>query len=212
MADGPCKNDIYSCLQMYEGAVLEMNKDLENYVLKIPNILDDAFCKKIIKELQSAHWEINTFYNHKNKKISSVSGAQELDTSYTKIKSNDVIIKKLWLAIHKYIVEFLKFKWFDSWEGYSPLRFNRYSKNQLMMEHCDHIKSLFTGENRGIPVLSLVGLLNNNYTGGEFIMFQDKEYKIKAGEVLLFPSNFLYPHKVLPVKKGIRYSYTSWVF
>ena len=58
----------------------------------------------------------------------------------------------------------------------------------------------------------MVGLLNNDYTGGEFMMFQDKEYKIKAGEVLIFPSNFLYPHKVLPVKDGIRYSYTSWVF
>ena len=189
-----------------------MNKNLENYVLKVPDVLDDNLCKIILDELQSAHWEINTFYNHKNKTNKVLSGNKELDTCSTRIKSNDIIIKKLWSAIHKYIVEFINFQWFDSWEGFSPLNFNRYNKNQLMLEHCDHIKALFTGENRGIPILSIVGVLNNNYIGGEFMMFQDKEYKIKAGEVLIFPSNFLYPHKVLPVKDGIRYSYTSWVF
>ena len=189
-----------------------MNKNLENYVLKVPDVLDDNLCKIILDELQSAHWEINTFYNHKNKTNKSVSAGKDLDTSYDIINSNKEILTKLWFVINKYVVDYLKFSWFDSWDGYSSLKFNRYNKNQLMLEHCDHIKALFTGENRGIPVLSIVGALNNNYEGGEFIMFQDKEYKIKAGEVLIFPSNFLYPHKVLPVKDGIRYSYTSWVF
>ena len=44
-----------------------MNKNLENYVLKVPDVLDDNLCKIILDELQSAHWKINTFYNHKNK-------------------------------------------------------------------------------------------------------------------------------------------------
>jgi predicted 2-oxoglutarate/Fe(II)-dependent dioxygenase YbiX len=28
--------------------------------------------------------------------------------------------------------------------------------------------------------------------------------------MLIWPSNFLYPHKVNPVKKGIRYSMVCW--
>ena len=81
-----------------------------------------------------------------------------------------------------------------------------------MSRHSDHIVSLFTGEQRGIPVLSIVGVLNDDYQGGEFIMFDDYEIKFKAGDVIIFPSIFLYPHKVKPVKKGIRYSFVSWCF
>ena len=106
----------------------------------------------------------------------------------------------------------MKFPWYNSWEGFNVLKFNRYHKNQLMKEHCDHIHSMFQGKVRGIPILSVIGALNNNYEGGEFVMFQDKEYKIKAGEILIFPSIFLYPHKVMPVTKGTRYTYITWVY
>ena len=40
----------------------------------------------------------------------------------------------------------------------------------------------------------------------------DKEIQLKKGDVLVFPSNFLYPHKVEPVTKGLRYSIISWVY
>jgi len=71
---------------------------------------------------------------------------------------------------------------------------------------------MFDGERKGIPVLSVLGILNDNYKGGEFIMFQDEEIKFKTGDLLIFPSNFLYPHRVEPVTKGIRYSFISWTW
>tara|TARA_R110002094_G_C4832487_1_gene205553 strand:- start:489 stop:620 length:132 start_codon:yes stop_codon:yes gene_type:complete len=43
-------------------------------------------------------------------------------------------------------------------------------------------------------------------------MFDDYEIKIEAGDLLLFPSVFLYPHKVEPVTKGERYSFVSWAW
>lgn len=51
----------------------------------------------------------------------------------------------------------------------------------------------------------------DEYEGGEFCFF-DKElkYKIKKGSVLMFPSNFMYPHEILPVTKGTRYSIITW--
>ena len=81
-----------------------------------------------------------------------------------------------------------------------------------MSKHCDHIKDLFEGERKGIPILSIVCVLNNNYKGGEFIMFDDYEIKFKAGDLIIFPSVFLYPHLVKPVKKGTRYSFVSWAW
>jgi predicted 2-oxoglutarate/Fe(II)-dependent dioxygenase YbiX len=80
-----------------------------------------------------------------------------------------------------------------------------------MAMHCDHINTLFDGQRKGIPILSVVGLMNDNYTGGEFIMC-GKEIELMAGDLLVFPSVFMYPHMVNPVTTGVRYSLVSWVW
>ena len=41
---------------------------------------------------------------------------------------------------------------------------------------------------------------------------QGKKLDFKKGDVLIFPSNFLFPHEVKPVKKGTRYSAISWTW
>ena len=87
-----------------------------------------------------------------------------------------------------------------------------YKENKKMALHCDHIHSMFDGEKKGIPILSVLGVLNDDYEGGEFILFDDYKIDFKKGDVLIFHSIFLYPHKVEPVTKGTRYSYISWVW
>jgi predicted 2-oxoglutarate/Fe(II)-dependent dioxygenase YbiX len=81
-----------------------------------------------------------------------------------------------------------------------------------MEQHCDHIYDLFDGDRKGIPVLSVVGALNDNYKGGEFVMFEDTHIPLPAGSVMVFPSVFLYPHRVEPITEGIRYSLVSWAW
>ena len=39
-----------------------------------------------------------------------------------------------------------------------------------MRKHFDHIHSIFDGQYKGIPVLSFIGILNNNYLGGELVI------------------------------------------
>jgi len=62
---------------------------------------------------------------------------------------------------------------------------------------------------------SCIFLLNDDYEGGELVFkFPGEEnlYKIntKKNRIIIWPSNFLYPHSVLPVIKGTRYSVVSW--
>jgi len=64
--------------------------------------------------------------------------------------------------------------------------------------------------------MSIIFLLNNDYEGGELAFTSPNgkhEFVVenKPNRLVLFPSNFLYPHVVKPVKKGIRYSVVSWV-
>ena len=81
-----------------------------------------------------------------------------------------------------------------------------------MKEHCDHIHTVFDGTKRGIPVLSIVGSLNEDYEGGDFIMWETEKIELPQGSIMIFPSTFMYPHKVTPVTNGTRYSYVSWTY
>ena len=203
-----------------------MNKSIEHYVFHKENFLDEKFCENSINVLNKNDWKTHTWYfprtdsvNVKSRDEPDVIGgttfsnseALTVGSTYELHGINEFIIDNLHSAILEY-VKSLKFKWFDEWQGYNVVKFIRYRPGQIMQNHCDHIHSMFDGERKGIPILSIIGILNDDYEGGELIMFEDKKIDTKKGDLLVFPSNFLYPHKVAPVTKGVRYSYVSWVW
>lgn len=76
----------------------------------------------------------------------------------------------------------------------------RYGEGQHFQEHHDHGYSYNC-------VVSLVSFPNDDYEGGElFFRLQGVTVKPKAGETYIFPSNFMYPHRAMPVKSGVKYS------
>jgi hypothetical protein len=55
--------------------------------------------------------------------------------------------------------------------------------------------------------VSLVLYLNDNYEGGEIsFRLQNLQVKPEAGDLFVFPSNFMYPHRAMPVISGTKYS------
>ena len=187
--------------------------NLKNYILHLDNWIPKNICNKSIEELSNNDtWERHTFTDSKTLKSKPKNGNKELDVCNG---YNLTYLQKLhdltWKALERYIIiEKKGEEYFNAWGGFTQIRFNRYNKNQIMSKHCDHITDIFEGAKKGIPVLSIVCVLNDDYEGGEFIMFDDYEIKFKAGDLIIFPSVFLYPHLVKPVKKGIRYSFVSW--
>lgn len=200
-----------------------MDKNLEHYIFHKKNFLGRDCCDNYVNELSSIHWEKHTWYRPRLDDTLAISGDYEPESaggnfyhenpefSYEVRKINEDIIQKLHSAISEYIDSF-EFDWFNGWDGYSPVKFLRYHPNQTMTNHCDHIQSLFEGERKGIPILSIIGILNDDYDGGDLVMLEDKKVDTEKGDLIIFPSNFLFPHKVSPVIKGIRYSYASWVW
>tara|TARA_R100001591_G_scaffold6373_1_gene12655 strand:+ start:5852 stop:6424 length:573 start_codon:yes stop_codon:yes gene_type:complete len=190
-----------------------MKKKLEDYVLTAQSALPIKLCNDTIKEINKnkKNWSTHKWHNRKNEEVASLSGNKELDNLYMRSNNSQEIMRLLWHVIHGY-TKHLDFPWFQEWTGYTEVRFNIYKKNKQMSDHCDHIASIFDGQRKGVPILSCVGALNDNFEGGEFMMFDDMTFKLKQGDVLVFPSNFLYPHRVNPVKKGARYSFISWVW
>jgi hypothetical protein len=194
-----------------------MNKDLDFYIKKYDGFLSKKLCRQTIKELKETNednWSTHNFYNRTTDEYVKLSGEKELSVMYginNNISTTPLIMEKLWHAINEYVRGHLKVHWFDSWAGYSHIRFNKYAGKTQMAQHCDHIDTIFDGTRRGVPILSVLINLNENYSGGDFIVL-DKKIDFKTGDVLIFPSNFMYPHRVTEVKRGIRYSAISWVW
>ena len=63
--------------------------------------------------------------------------------------------------------------------------------------------------------MSIILFINDDYKGGglRFRKNQDDEGWVvtpKANRIIMWPSNFMYAHKVEPVTEGTRYSCVSW--
>ena len=90
------------------------------------------------------------------------------------------------------------------------IRFNRYQSGQIMRQHYDHIYSIFDGKLKGVPILSFIINFNDDYEGADLYFWEDTVIKLGKGDVVMFPSNFLFPHGVTEATKGIRYSGVCW--
>ena len=83
------------------------------------------------------------------------------------------------------------------WEA---TNFVKYGPGQHFQEHHDHGYSYNC-------VVSLVAFPNDDYEGGELAFsIQGVTIKPKAGDLYVFPSNFMYPHRAMPVTSGTKYS------
>lgn len=83
----------------------------------------------------------------------------------------------------------------------------KYTKNGFYKRHVDH--GAVTPR-----TLSIVYFINEDYEGGNLIFeLPNKDtFKIekKRNRCVIWPSNFLYPHKVEPVEEGVKYSTVAW--
>lgn len=83
------------------------------------------------------------------------------------------------------------------WEA---MNFIRYGEGQHFQEHADHGWSYYC-------TVSSVAYINDDYEeGGLNFGKLGIDIKPKAGDLYLFPSTYLFSHRAMPVKSGIKYS------
>lgn len=196
---------------------------LKNFIVK-SKILDDDLCDEIVEHSKDWRWEKHTWYPHNDGKPTYSHQEKELDVLYVENIPEEIHNKlllgteSLW-RLYKQILPSLLCEsdsgllaGFNMVKFWSSIRLNRYSQKTLMRSHYDHIQSLFDGDIRGIPILSAIGALNNSsdYEGGSLKFWDNYEVNLNKGEILMFPSCFLYPHKVEEVISGERYTFVNW--
>jgi predicted 2-oxoglutarate/Fe(II)-dependent dioxygenase YbiX len=188
--------------------------NVRDYVKIYHNVFSKDFCEQTIESLKPAQWHMHQFVTAKDELIYK---GQDFMHTTSPIIEQEVITKALWNLINQYVnFEFSqfyeKFMWFDGWRGYTIVKFHRYDVNTDMKLHCDHIHDIFDGNRKGVPILTIVGLLNDDFEGGDFMLWEKEKIDLKQGSVLIFPSNFMYPHQVTSVLRGSRYSFVSWAW
>lgn len=182
---------------------------LLDYIHVFENIIPNDLCDLIVREYKNTKELVYATIGNSNIEDREVRNVKAILLSDPLIIAqnqelrktiDDKIHKCLFVAMQKYaalhnLVEISR----DS--GFS---FLQYDEGNFYKQHVDS----FTEQPRAI---SCSIALNNDFEGGEFTFF-DREIKhnLKKGSVLMFPSNFMYPHEVLPVTKGTRFSIVTW--
>jgi predicted 2-oxoglutarate/Fe(II)-dependent dioxygenase YbiX len=181
---------------------------LDEYIKIFYNVVPDETCDLILDEyISSNDWvESRTGDGNINKQIRncdiiSISQANTiLKNPETRQKIDHLLFNSSGEALKKYI------------ELFPHCEVNTDSGYDLLKYDVGGYYSLHTDSFKDIPrSVSCSFNLNDDYDGGEFAFF-DKELVIRApkGSAIVFPSNFMYPHEIMEVKNGTRYSVVTW--
>ena len=82
----------------------------------------------------------------------------------------------------------------------------RYREEEFYSWHHDQASADVNEKNRTISVV----LYLQNATEGGRTMFPHRAYRPKAGQALIFPSNWCFPHSAEPVKAGTKIAAVTW--
>jgi predicted 2-oxoglutarate/Fe(II)-dependent dioxygenase YbiX len=176
--------------------------EIKNYIKVFNRVPKDA-CEQVIEMFKDdPKWEQHTWFNPKYN-ITTPYHNKELEVLYPNYKGLDTYINDAISDYHESVEAeaFLITK-------YSNVKLNRYKTGTLISEHRDLIRR---HKDDGVPVLSIVGLLNDDYEGGEFVM-NNEVVPLKQGDILIFPSTFFYSHRVNEITAGTRNSFVSWAY
>jgi len=189
-------------------------KNLQDFIFVVRDAVPAELRTKILQEYaKSDEWKSAVIgSNHEvNKEIRDVDQVNvskptiiEKNSAVRKIIDDELFVCAN-TVLAKYTANYKDFTHIhtEKDEGYVLLR---YKAAQFYAEHTD--AGAFTLFRR---VVSCSFAINDDYEGGEWSFFDGAHtQRLNAGDAILFPSNFLFPHSIRPVISGVRYSVVTW--
>jgi predicted 2-oxoglutarate/Fe(II)-dependent dioxygenase YbiX len=185
---------------------------LDKYIKVFDNLLSPSLCNSIVSEYKDdSEWEdarLISYSNTEHLVDKSIRCVQQIGISANQVIEKNKIVRsaldsELFSAASKVISNYntLIECRIEKDSGYDLLR---YDIGGFYKMHTDSATDI-------MRTLSCSFSLNDDYEGGEW-GFWDREITIKLpkGAAILFPSNFMYPHEIMSVTKGTRYSVITW--
>jgi len=185
------------------------NTQLKDLIHVERGIIPANLCDSLVEEIEKNEWNPHSWYSEHQDSVNSY-GETEPDVQESTSDHQNLLMPFVIQTVREYNIKYSYLKRSVIVSKFSALRFNRYAPGQLMLQHYDHIKSLFDGEVKGIPILSFVLNLNDDYEGAELFFWDDHVVPLGKGDIIMFPSLFLFPHGVKEASRGNRYSAVCW--
>jgi len=179
----------------------------QDYILEIRKFFPSSLCEKIISYHDGEELDDATTVGGLNKEVRNCNSKNILDPkSFGQKIIQNIVQEKLWQAIDVYKEKFP----YSNIEQCSAIDFLKYEHNSYKAGYKFH-----TDMGSSVPLrqLSLSVCLNNEFEGGEFVFDfpkQKVQYPQNVGDIIIFPSNFMYPHQVNQITKGTRYALIGW--
>lgn len=185
-----------------------LHSNLSEYIVIIKNALTYPLCDAILQEFKNSdEWQDtvvgsgNVAKNIRNCETIGISFPHVIEKNKKiRLKLDKYLFASASKCIQEYNIKFPRCRIVED-SGYELLK---YPEGCFYIEHVDSFKAVPRS-------VSCSFILNNDFEGGEFAFFnRELKYKLEKGDAIMFPSNFMYPHEVMPVTKGTRYSIVTW--
>lgn len=201
---------------------MEINTNIHKVDMKKLNsyirIFDDVLPEKtlnIFDKIVKNHFKFDKASIVKNNQGDQEVNNNIRNTENKCLNFNDESLTAVhWLYVlgsffNKHLNMYIKdFKMNDFSVTINDMQVLKYEKGGHYKFHVDSCPTIFR-------TLSLIYFVNDNYEGGDLVfklIGTEEILKIdkKKNRLVIWPSNFMYPHCVTPVEEGIRYSVVSW--
>jgi predicted 2-oxoglutarate/Fe(II)-dependent dioxygenase YbiX len=182
-------------------------KELKDYIVIMNNIIPSPVAEAVLAEYKNCDSWVDAII--KDGLNTNVRNCQTIGISFSSIieknkETRQKLDQELFTCAAKAIQEYNKQFSCCNIEQDSGYELLKYETGQFYTTHTDSFKDR-------PRAVSCSFMLNDDYEGGEFAFF-DRElvYRLKKGACIMFPSNFMYPHEIMPVTSGTRYSIVTW--
>ncbi|CDS50266.1 hypothetical protein [Polaromonas sp. CG9_12] len=187
-----------------------LDKNIENYIVVFENVLTDAFCDGVLAEFSHADEWNSALVGTQATVDRNIRNADAISLSTPSVvqknpKCREIIEETFYRAcggvLRRYQTTFPFCRVVEGM-GFELLR---YSAGGYYKTHTDSFKK--------VPrALACSFALNDDFAGGDWSFFcGDKKIRPPKGSVVVFPSNFLFPHEITEVISGTRYSVVTWM-
>lgn len=184
-------------------------KDLSSCVRPFLGAIREEFCEEVIREFENdPEWAPATIED------TSLSGFRVCDVlpiSKSEVRNTTrrmEIDQDIFSAVSGVVGEYLSdfpYGHVTRDSGYDLLRYHPGGKYDFHTDSgpsADYIRTLSV-------IINLSPA--DHYTGGELEFEDGPRFKLSAGDIVVFPSSFLFPHRITPIETGTRHSIVTWL-
>jgi len=193
----------------------QFSNNMSDHILYLPSFIDKHICKSIMDSLDNLERDDSTPYT---------DGLlnDDADTYFDPdIKYIDKVRDRIFIdGLKEYASKIRSFNWsYYNTKSFhcSEMIIRRYNQgSEFKYHHDDIIGEMFQHwfiRRQNILTCNFYFSDAKDYEGGDLVFTcSDKKYHTSIGDIIIFPSNWMFYHEVQKITKGKRYSGTVWLY